>query len=80
MGPGETRSSIIRVWQREQRGRSIAVKNCWDEDTMLPPLGGSINGLPVTDNGQGRAVMDDTVLFRVPKPLVNIAHVLKELA
>jgi hypothetical protein len=36
IGPDETRSSIMRVWQREQRGRSIAVKNCWDEGTRLP--------------------------------------------
>jgi hypothetical protein len=27
IGPVETRSSIIRVWQREQRARSISVKN-----------------------------------------------------
>ena len=36
IGPGETRSSIIRVWQWRQRGRSIAVRNCWDEVMMLP--------------------------------------------
>jgi hypothetical protein len=28
IGPAETRSSIIRVWQREQQGRSMQVKNC----------------------------------------------------
>jgi hypothetical protein len=30
------RASIMRDVQREQRGRSIAVKNCWDDVTMLP--------------------------------------------
>ena len=35
-GPGETRSSIIRVWQREQQGRSITVRKGWDECMMLP--------------------------------------------
>lgn len=39
IGPDETRSSIIRLWQRGQRGRSIAVKNCWVEDIMLPCFG-----------------------------------------
>ena len=36
VGPGETRSSIIRVWQCEQRRRSVAVRDCGDEGTMLP--------------------------------------------
>ena len=36
IGPGETRSSIILVLQCEQRRRSIAVKDCGDEGTMLP--------------------------------------------
>jgi hypothetical protein len=36
IGPGETRSSIIRAWQREQRGRSMAVRDCWVEDTVIP--------------------------------------------
>jgi hypothetical protein len=35
-GPGEMRSSIIRVWQCEQRRRSIAVRDCGDEGTMRP--------------------------------------------
>jgi hypothetical protein len=42
------RASIMRDVQCEQRGRSIAVKDCWDEFTMLP-LGGSIYRLSVTD-------------------------------
>ena len=29
----------IRVWHRKQRGRSIAVRNCWDEGMMLPCIG-----------------------------------------
>src|ERR1700704_6061045 len=33
------RSSIIRVWQREQRGRSIALKKYWVEDMVLPCFG-----------------------------------------
>jgi hypothetical protein len=49
IGPRETLSNVIRVWQRGQRGRSIAVKNCWVEDTMFPALGGSVTGLSVTD-------------------------------
>ena len=36
IGPGETRSSIIRVWQCAQRRRSMVVKECGDEGTMLP--------------------------------------------
>jgi hypothetical protein len=36
IGPGETRSSIIRVWQCEQRRRSMVVRDCGDEGTMLP--------------------------------------------
>jgi hypothetical protein len=39
IGPGETRSSIIRVWQCEQRRRSMAVWDCGDEGTMLPLIG-----------------------------------------
>ena len=54
IGPGETRSSIIRAWQREQRGRSIEVKNCWDGGKMLPWFGGSLTELSVTDNCRGR--------------------------
>jgi hypothetical protein len=30
------RASIMRDVQREQRGRSIAVKDCWDEAMLLP--------------------------------------------
>lgn len=36
IGPGEMRSSIILVWQCEQRRRSVAVKDCEDEGMMLP--------------------------------------------
>jgi len=36
VGPAETRSSIILVWQCEQRRRSVAVGDCGDEGTMLP--------------------------------------------
>jgi hypothetical protein len=39
VGPAVARSSIIRALQREHRGRSMAVKNCWDEVTMLPCIG-----------------------------------------
>ena len=39
IGPGEMRSSIILVWQCEQRKRSIAVKDCEDEGMMLPCIG-----------------------------------------
>jgi hypothetical protein len=40
----------MRVWQREQRGRSIEVNNCWDEDTMLPCVGREHYRLSVTDD------------------------------
>jgi hypothetical protein len=36
IGPGEMRSNIIRVRQCEQRRRSMVVKDCGDEGTMLP--------------------------------------------
>jgi hypothetical protein len=49
IGPGEMRSSIIGVWQREQRGRSIAVKNCWDEIMALLRRGGSVTELSAAD-------------------------------
>src|ERR1700692_1797857 len=39
IGPGETRSSIIRVWQPEQRGRLMVVKDCWDDAMTLPCMG-----------------------------------------
>jgi hypothetical protein len=45
MGLDETRSSIVRVWQREPPGRSIVLENCWVEVTTLPlHLGGSVAG------------------------------------
>jgi hypothetical protein len=51
IGPAETRSSIILVWQCEQRRRSVAVKDCGDEGTMLPLYGRkSIADLPVADS------------------------------
>jgi hypothetical protein len=52
------RSSIIRVCQREQRGRSIALKKCSVEDMVLPCFfGGSVTGLMVTDGCRSRAVI-----------------------
>ena len=36
IGPGEMRSSIIRVRQYEQRRRLISVEDCGEEGTMLP--------------------------------------------
>jgi hypothetical protein len=39
IGPGETRSSIILVWQCEQRRRSVAGEDGGDEGTMLPLYG-----------------------------------------
>ena len=49
MGPGEMRSSSIGLWQCEQQRRSVAVKDCGDEGTASPVLGGSIIDLPVAD-------------------------------
>ena len=49
MGPGEMRSSNIGLWQCEQQRRSVAVKDCGDEGTASPVLGGSISDLPVAD-------------------------------
>lgn len=77
IGPGETRSSIIRVWQREQRGRSIAVRNCWDGDMMLPCIGRERyrtlghRWLPMADG-------DGVILpRRTAEKVVNIAHLRK---
>jgi hypothetical protein len=76
IGPEETRSSIIRVWQREQRGRSIAVKNCWVEDTVLPLfIGGSVTGLSVTDGCLWR--ITPRMAHCEASLLVNIAHIPK---
>jgi len=51
IGPGEMRSSIIRVRQFEQRRRSILVKGCGDEGTMLPlDRAGALPNLSVADN------------------------------
>src|ERR1700726_4461164 len=74
IGPVETRSSIIRVWQREQRGRSIAVRNCWDEDTMLPCFGREHYRLSVTDVCRWRGGDGTRMRFRVPAAMVKIAH------
>jgi hypothetical protein len=56
--PAETRSSIIRVWQREQRGSSIAVNKCWDEVTMLPAQSGTITDSLSPMVADGRAAME----------------------
>ena len=64
MGPVETRSSIIRVWQCEQRGRSIAVRNCWEEDTMLPCIGRERATLSVTGRSQSGGGDVTSMLFR----------------
>jgi hypothetical protein len=50
IGPGKMRSSIILVWQCEQLRRSVAVKDCVDEGTMLPRYLGGRADLPVADN------------------------------
>jgi len=75
IGPGEMRSSIILVWQCEQRRRSIAVKDCGDEGTMLPLyLGGRalpISLSPITACSDG----DGSSLARYTRTrLVNIDH------
>jgi hypothetical protein len=74
IGPAETRSSIILVWQCEQRRRSTAVKDCGDEGTM-PPLHGrkSTTGLPVADTCLAG---DDGANLAQPTSatLVNIDH------
>jgi hypothetical protein len=73
IGPDETRSSIIRVWQREQRGRSIAVKNCWDGGTRLPLrwAGAQHSQSPVLPLRDG----DRTIMLpKFPGAMVNIAH------
>jgi hypothetical protein len=71
------RSSIIRVRQYEQRRRSISVKDCGDEGTMLPlywagalPIALS----PITAYSDG----DEASLARYANAgLVNIDHYLK---
>ena len=73
MGPGEMRSSNIGLWQCEQQMRSVAVKDCGDEGTASPVLGGSITDLPVADNGlaDGDAA---NLAQRTSARLVNIDH------
>ena len=74
IGPGEMRSSIILVWQCEQRRRSMAAHDCEDEGTM-PPLHGrkSTTGLPVADTCLAG---DDGANLAQPTSatLVNIDH------
>jgi hypothetical protein len=75
IGPGKTRSSIILVWQCEQRRRSVAVKDCGDEGTMPSTvLGGSalpISLSPIAACSDG----DGANLARHTRArLVNIAH------
>jgi hypothetical protein len=78
MRPEETSFSNIRIWQRGQRGRSTAVRNCWVEDTALPLYGGgSVTELSVTD-GCPRSGGDVPLLAHCEAPLlINIAHIQK---
>ena len=75
IGPGEMRSSIIRVRQCEQRRRSIAVKDCGDEGTMLPLYWAEalpISLSPITAYSDG----DEASLAPYAHTgLVNIAHI-----
>ena len=77
IGPGKTRSSIILVWQCEQRRRSVAVKDCGDEGTMRPLIGGralpiSLSPIPSCSDGDGAN------LAQHPRArLVNIDHYCK---
>jgi hypothetical protein len=80
MGPDETRSSIIRVWQREQRGRSIAVGNCWVEDTTLSPVFRRERYRTLCHRWLPMAGGDGTSMAHCKASLlVNIAHILKVL-
>jgi hypothetical protein len=74
IGPGEMRSSIILVWQCEQRRRSIAVKDCEDEGMMLPlhwagALPVSQSPIIACSDGDGANLAQYT-----STRLVNIAH------
>jgi hypothetical protein len=68
------RSSIILVWQCEQRMRSIAVKDCGDEGTMLPlyragALPISLSPITAYSDGHGASLAPNT-----NAGLVNIDH------
>ena len=77
IGPGEMRSNIIRVRQCEQRRRSMVVKDCGDEGTMLPLYWAGallISQSPITAYSDG----DGTSLAQYANAaLVNIAHIEK---
>jgi hypothetical protein len=64
IGSVETRSSIIRVWQREQQGRSIAVRNCWDEGTILPCVGREHTNSPSPMAADGWTMMASAFAHR----------------
>jgi hypothetical protein len=73
------RASIMRDVQCEQRGRSIAVKDCWDEVILLPCFwAGAFTDSLSPMVADGWAVMEQHAP-RVPEPVVNIAHIPKEL-
>jgi hypothetical protein len=76
MGPDDTRSSIIRAWQREQRGRSMALNDSWDEGTVLPCLGREHYRLSVTDGYRWRGG-DRNMPQCIVYLLVTIAHLRK---
>jgi hypothetical protein len=74
IGPGEMRSSIIRLWQCEQRRRSVVVKDCGDEGTMLPlywagALPISLSPITACSDGDGASLAQYT-----STRLVNIDH------
>ena len=74
IGPGEMRSSIIRVRQFEQRRRSISVKDCGVEGTMLPCIGRehcriSLSPITAYSGGDGANLAQYT-----GARLVNIDH------
>jgi hypothetical protein len=54
--------------------RSIAVRSCWDERTMLAVVGRERCRLSVTDGCQWKLGDGTSMLFRIAESLVNIAH------
>jgi hypothetical protein len=69
-GVGEIRASIMRVWQREQRGRSIAIRDgTWESDMYAPPLdqAGAQYSLSPVNADQG------TVMERLCSPVPGVA-------
>jgi hypothetical protein len=73
VGPDDTRSSSIRVWQWRQRGRSIAARNGWDEVMVLPCMAaGAFQNSPSPGRCRSRPVMP----ARLTRPVIPVRSIL----